>query len=339
MDDPISPPRRSTRRRLLQFVGASILLALVAETVRVYALTNQHTVLRGRLYRSAQLSPDELTQLIKDKKIRTVINLRGTSPDTDWYQEESRVTHAAGVNQEDISLSAKRLPAPNEIRRLVEVLDRTDYPVVVHCQRGADRTGLVSTVALLLHTNATLDAARHQLWPRYGHVRFGRTAVIDRFFDFYEGWLQSTGQTHTPERFRQWADHEYCPGPYRARLSLIGDSPPEVAANRGFNLTIRAVNVALEPWVFCTGATGGVQLRYYLYSSAGVKLYAGRAGRLARTVNPNESIDLVAGFPPLPTPGRYLVNVDLLDTQPIDKLDSDFSQYGSEPIVFDLFVK
>lgn len=339
MDDPTPPPRRSTRRRLLRLLATCAGLAFAGEAVRVFALTNQHTVLTGRLYRSAQLSPGELARVVADKKIRTVINLRGLSPETDWYQGESRVTHAAGVSQEDISLSAKRLPAPNEIRRVVDVLDRTDYPAIVHCQRGADRTGLVATTALLLHTNATPAAARRQLLPYYGHVRVGRTAVIDRFFDFYDSWLQSTGQTHTPDRFRRWATREYCPGPYRADLSVVGSPRPEVPAGRGFNLTVRAANAAIEPWEFRPGAAGGVQLRYHLYSAAGEKVFTGHAWRFARTVRPGESVDLVAGFPPLPTPGKYVVNIDLLDTQPIDKLDADFSQYGSELLVFDIVVK
>src|SRR5204863_5012641 len=104
------------------------------------------------------------------KNIRTVINLRGTSqrtPKEEWYIGECRATHDANVSQEDITLSAKRLPAPAEVRRLIDVLDRTEYPILVHCQRGADRTGLVSTAAVLLHTDATLDQARRQLWPRY----------------------------------------------------------------------------------------------------------------------------------------------------------------------------
>src|SRR5947209_8358851 len=81
------------------------------------------------------------------------------------------------------------LPPPNEVRRMIEVLDRSEKPVLVHCQRGADRTGLVSTSAVLLYTTATLGEARRQLWPRYGHIRGGRTTIIDQFFDLYESWL------------------------------------------------------------------------------------------------------------------------------------------------------
>src|SRR5262249_35403391 len=149
-------------------------------------------------------------------------------------------------------------------------------------QRGADRTGLVSAVALLLHTDATLAEARRQLWPRYGHVAVGRTAVIDRFFDYYEAWLSANGKTHRPDTFRHWANHEYCPGPYRAELALL--SSPEVPAGRGFALTIRAKNVSIEPWEFKTDGSGGIQLRYQLFVPGGVRLFKGHSGHLSATV-------------------------------------------------------
>ena len=64
---------------------------------------------------------------------------------------------------------------------------------------------------------------------------------------------------------------------------------------------------------------------------------AGTLGRLARTVHPGESIDLTAGFPPVKA-GKHMLHADLLDAQSIDLLDTNFAQYGSEPIVVDLSV-
>src|SRR5262249_21257370 len=97
MDAPAPRPRRFSRRNLLWLAGAGVFLALSAEAVRVFALSNKHTVIPGRVYRSAQLSPADLQRLIAEKKIRTVINLRGTCPDTDWYMGEARATHTAGI--------------------------------------------------------------------------------------------------------------------------------------------------------------------------------------------------------------------------------------------------
>jgi hypothetical protein len=258
------------------------------------------------------------------------VNLRGVCSDTAWYLGECRVTHDTDVNQEDITFSAKRFPAPAEVQRLVEVIDHTAYPIVFHCQRGADRTGMASAIARLLLTNDDLPTARRQLWPRYGHFAVGRTAVLDEFFDYYAAWLSACGEAHAPDRFRRWVATDYCPGPYRAQLTLI--DPPRFAANRGFVATVRAVNTSIEPWTFATGGAGGIRLRYTLTGPTGEAVHRGACGQFARTVTPGDSIDLACGFPPLPA-GDYLLHADLLDAQPIELLNTNFVQYGSEPLL------
>src|SRR5439155_3564042 len=134
-------------------------------------------------------------------------------PEYDWYKDEARATAAGGISQEDVTLSANRLPPPTELRRLVEILDRTEYPILIHCKQGADRTGLVSALTLLLYTDASLARARRELWPHRGHGRFGRTAAMDDFFDRYDAWLAGRNEPHTPARFRDWLTRHYSPAP------------------------------------------------------------------------------------------------------------------------------
>src|SRR5207245_9842713 len=106
--------------------------------------------------RRGQQSRRGVEQIVRDRGIRTVINLRGCSAAFAWYQEECRATAGLDIAQEDICLSSGRLPSATEIRRLMEVLDRCEYPLLLHCRRGADRTGLVSALVLLLQTDASL---------------------------------------------------------------------------------------------------------------------------------------------------------------------------------------
>ncbi len=330
-----APARRFSRRRLLKLAGGATALGFGAEFLRVVAFTNVHTVIPGRVYRTAQLKPEQLRAFIAEKGIRTVVNMRGVCSNMPWYIDECRTTHTANVNQEDITSSAKRFPASTELNRLVDVLDHTAYPIVFHCQRGADRTGMASTVAMLLLTDASLARARRQLWPRYGHVAVGRTAVIDAFFDYYAAWLESRGETHTPDRFRRWASTDYCPGPYRAELSLIG--PTTFATGRGFSVNVRARNTSVEPWTFTPGGAGGIRLRHTLTQQTGEIVHRSHVGHLARTVHPGEHIDLVCGIPPQPA-GSYAFHADLTEGEPIQLLDTDFVQYGSEPLAVTITV-
>ncbi|MDY3558238.1 tyrosine-protein phosphatase [Gemmata sp. JC673] len=331
---PPAPVRRLTRRRLLQLAGGAAALGLGAEVLRVVVRTNEHTVIPGRVYRTAQLKPDQLRELIADKGVRTVVNLRGVCTDTAWYLGECRTTHAANVNQEDITFSAKRFPAPAEVRRLVEVLDHTAYPIVFHCQRGADRTGLASTVAVLLHTDADLATARRQLWPRYGHVAVGRTAVLDAFFDYYEAWLARRGEPHAPDRFRRWVNTDYCPGPYRAELTLAGGT--RFPTGQGLRVAVRARNTSIEPWRFTTGR-GGIRLCHTVTAADGTNMYRSYSGHFARVVPPGEAVEFACGVPPLP-PGAYQFHADLIDGEPIELLDTAFVQYGSEPLAVPLTI-
>jgi protein tyrosine phosphatase (PTP) superfamily phosphohydrolase (DUF442 family) len=335
---PFSSESRLSRRTLFRVAGAGVILGFAAEAGRVLFGSNEHTVIPGKVYRTAQLSREQLERFITRNGIKTVINLRGCCPNMDWYQGDALATHATGISQEDLTFSAKRYPPATEVARLVEVFDRTEYPVVLHCARGADRTGLASTIAVLLLTDADPAVARRHMRPRYGHVAaVGRTGLLDEFFDAYEAHLETIGQPHTPDCFRRWATDEYCPGPFRAALSIVEPTSLEVPAGKGFQVVIRARNIAVQPWRFTTGGSGGVRLAYSLHAMSGERVYKGQAGLLARTVQPGESIDLVAGFPPL-RPGRHMLNADLLDAQPIDLLDTAFGQYGSEPLFVGLTV-
>ncbi|MBM3982015.1 MAG: hypothetical protein FJ304_17485 [Planctomycetes bacterium] len=333
------PParRRVTRRGLLKLAGGLAGLGVFAEFLRVSAFTNVHTVVPGRVYRTAQLSAARLSKFIAEKGVRTVVNLRGVCKDMSWYVDECHCTLDADISMEDITFSAKRFPAPSELQRLIDVLDHTAYPIVIHCQRGADRTGLAATVVRLLQSDDDLPTARRQLWPRYGHYAVGRTAILDVVFDYYAEWLKARGEGHAPERFRRWVANDYCPGPFRAKLELVG--PVTFAPGRGFVVGVRATNTSVEPWRFDTGRMGGVRLRYTVIAeSDGTTARRAYVGTVARAVHPGESIEFACGLPPLPA-GTYSFHADLLDAQTIEYHHSDFAQYGSEPLASALIVR
>src|SRR5262245_45343585 len=184
-----SPARR--RRTLAGWTarGAAtgLLLCLAVNLLNMFVGPNLHVVVPGAIYRSSQVSERTLDQLVRRLGIRTVINLRGNS-DGPWYAEECRASSRLGISQEDISFSANHLPSVQAVRHLVEVIDRSEYPILFHCFRGVDRTGLGTVIALLLRTDTPLDEARRALGLQYLHLSFGRTGNLDRFLDFYEEW-------------------------------------------------------------------------------------------------------------------------------------------------------
>src|SRR5262245_3831863 len=215
--------------------GALFGLALVvtAGVLRVAAGDNVHEVQPRRVYRAAQMSPERLDDFIRERGIRTVVNLRGHCPDFEWYRDECRVTHDANISQEDITLSAIRRPSTSEVRWLLEVIDHSEYPILLHCRQGVDRTGLAAVMVKLLEPGVSLNAAERQLGIRFGYVPYNGTENMRRFFALYRDWLARLECVHSPQLFRQWAAREYCPGPCRGRLEWIEAPGGAWAANRG----------------------------------------------------------------------------------------------------------
>jgi protein tyrosine phosphatase (PTP) superfamily phosphohydrolase (DUF442 family) len=307
-------------------------LALAVEAGRVLFGRNCHTVLPGRVYRCAQLSGAALERTIHTLGIRSVVNLRGCCAAFPWYLAECRATHRADVAQEDICLSASRLPSVHEVRRLVEVFDRAEYPLLVHCRRGADRTGLACAVVLLLHTDASFAQARRQLGVRYGHFPLGRRAHLDRFFDLYADWLHSQGLPHSPAAFRRWLTRDYCPGECRGTLEPL-DFPARVPAGEPSALRVRVHNTGTKPWRFRPDTSAGIHVGFTLWDPAGRVRAVGRSGLFDAEVVPGKSLDLQVLLPALKQPGRYSLLVDLVDEQ-----HGWFYQAGSEPLERDIVV-
>lgn len=292
--------------------------------------TNLHTVAPGRVYRCAQPDAFDLPRLVNRYGIRTVINLRGPCLGFDFYEEEGRATEALDLDQEDVRMSACRLPSVHEVRRLVEIFDRAAYPLLIHCRRGSDRTGLVSAMYLMLHADVSYDEARAQLGLRFGHFPFGQTSQLDRFFRLYSGWLASEGSVHSPTTFRRWLTAGYCPGEYRGRIEMP-EPPVALPCGKTTAVRVRCRNTSGWAWRLRPGSTTGIHAVYQLFADDGTKVCVDRAGLFDADVPPGESIDLTLALPTVRAPGVYRLIVDLADEQ-----HCLFVQEGSEPFETEL---
>ncbi len=335
-DSPVATrPRLSLGRVLLRGCLLGLLLAVAAHAAYILLGSNFHTVIPGEVYRSAQLPAATLERFLQARHIRTIINLRGCCDPEAWYLDESRVTHGHDVSQEDLSFSAARLPSPIALRQFVEVLDHSEYPILFHCHKGADRTGMASAIALLLRTDKPLEEARGQLGFRFGHLALGRTANIDRFFDLYQEWLTAHGLTHTPAAFRRWVEQDYCPGECRCRLEMLHPiaQPLRPGLCQPTPLHVRCHNTSIKPWRLRPGSNAGIHLNFVLLNDRDQRVAEGKAGLFEAIVPPGEFIDLTIAVPGLASPGRYELRLDMVDEQ-----HASFLQTGSEPLTWSLEV-
>jgi len=140
---------------------------------------NFATVRPGTLYRSGQMEASALSAVIDRHRIKTVLNLRGSHPESSWYRAERAATLGAGATQVDIPLSSCEWMSRAQARALLEVLDSAERPLLIHCFHGSERTGLVAAFAELLRPGATvLDAERQfSAWYLYSLTRPGSKSI------------------------------------------------------------------------------------------------------------------------------------------------------------------
>jgi predicted protein tyrosine phosphatase len=337
-----------------------LLLCLGREGLNHLFFGNVHVVIPGAVYRCAQPSAADLERLVKRYGIRTVVNLRGFGDVQEWYRDECRGANRLNLSLEDLALSAGHLPSAQDLQHLIEIIDRSEYPLVFHCYRGVDRTGLACTIALLLRTNLSLARAREALSLRFLHVPWGRTGNLDLLFDLYQEWLDKEARAHSPDRFRFWVAHEYHGGACSCRLELVGpvragplaqplepptprqhlsfpDEPPscKVRVPRGqpFAVRVRCHNTSCRTWHFSPNMNAGVHLYGVLRDTQHLPFGGGRGGCFHAEVPPGSSIDLTVALPGIGMPGRYSLILDLSEER-----HCHFREAGSQPLELEVEV-
>jgi protein tyrosine phosphatase (PTP) superfamily phosphohydrolase (DUF442 family) len=204
------PPRPKLIARRIARCAAGVVLAGALYIAWDQANYNFGEVQHERIYRSGQMPASSLARTIRGRKIKTVLNLRGSNKDA-WYTDERKATLDAGATQIDIAMSSCIWMSRAQLRTVVHTLDTAEYPMLIHCQWGAERTGLVSAIAELLRPGSTLDAARAQFSVLYLFLRINDGKIMAEHLDQYERWLAAKRWTHEPEHFRGWVEEGYRP--------------------------------------------------------------------------------------------------------------------------------
>ena len=115
--------------------------------------------------------------------IRSALNLRGNNAGKPWYEDEMRASRADGLVHFDYALSAEHDVTPRQMAELLRVVADAPRPLLIHCNAGADRTGLASALYEVSQGVPPVEAAR-QLSLRFGHVPclWSKTSAMDRRF-------------------------------------------------------------------------------------------------------------------------------------------------------------
>ncbi len=180
---------------------------LVDHAVFRLAWRNWGVIAPGRLYRSNHPLPWQLRAATRRLGLRTVINLRGERAGCGSDRLGRIAAREAGLVQLDAPFESRGAPHKDRILRLVHLLEAAEEPILIHCKSGADRTGLVAGIWLLLQ-GAPVAAAMAQLSLRHGHIRQSKTGILDAFFAAYA--------QAAPKPFLDWLREDYDEAALRA---------------------------------------------------------------------------------------------------------------------------
>lgn len=161
-----------TRKTLLKIAIIPLVSGCVvaAYFLIVQSRGNFHEIIPGELYRSAQLSPEQLEKFTTNYKIKTIINLRGSNPDDDWYKNELSVTTKLNLQHVDYRLSRKDSMTLAQAKDLADLLRTAPKPLLIHCKAGIDRTGLVTAIYLATVAKRDDSEALEQFCLHYGFI-------------------------------------------------------------------------------------------------------------------------------------------------------------------------
>ena len=148
---------------------------------------NVHVLEAGVAIRSAQPSGARLADIVRTYGVRSVVNLRGPNAGQPWYDEEMAASKSLGLAHVDIALSARQELTPAQLAAVLERVAQAPKPVLIHCNGGSDRTGLVSAAWVWRRGGSAEDAGK-QLAVRYGHFPWlgSRTVAMDRSLAAFE---------------------------------------------------------------------------------------------------------------------------------------------------------
>lgn len=163
------------------------------------------------MWRSSQPLPFQIARLAR-QGIRTIINLRGSRV-CGSYALEVEACQRHGVVLVDFPVNSRDAPQPKTIHAACAMFETLAYPALMHCKSGADRAGLMSVLYLMCSKGETASRALRHLSFRFGHVRQGKTGILDYFFETY---LADTAAR--PMDFLTWVDEVYDPVDLKAQF-------------------------------------------------------------------------------------------------------------------------
>ncbi len=189
-------------KTLNQTITALVLtIGILFSGVALAAIENFHSF-GPNLYRGARPDSFESFESLQKLGVKTVINLQGgdikdgtfgfiagliqTGEHDEWIRFERKTVQSLGMNFVRFPMNSlapiKDYKTGREIGKLLNfIADPKNQPVFVHCEHGADRTGLIVALYRVFMQGWPKDKAYQEMLDR-GHSVFFTTDMTMFFF-------------------------------------------------------------------------------------------------------------------------------------------------------------
>lgn len=162
----------------------ALIWILLLPSFSVFAKSNdlpQFAPLNDWLYRGGQPSEKGFAQL-KKKGIRTIVNFRN---EPKLIEQERKKVEARGMNYVSLPWDITQPVKPELLDEFFKVLDEPkNRPVFFHCKYGRDRSGVMSTLALMRYNKLSEEEARETALETI-HPNFRYRHFVNKKIDFF----------------------------------------------------------------------------------------------------------------------------------------------------------
>ena len=165
---------------------------------------HNHHHIGDEMFRENQPSPARIA-VWAEMGIKTVLNLRGTSP-KGYYLLEKEACEKHGLILVDYRMYSRDVHTPEALLGARDLFETLTYPAVMHCKSGADRTGIMGVLYRHFKMGDPISEALEQLSFKYLHVKAGKTGMLDFFFQTYLDYKQNHDIS-----FTDWVETIYNP--------------------------------------------------------------------------------------------------------------------------------
>ncbi|MCC6424630.1 MAG: tyrosine-protein phosphatase [Phycisphaerales bacterium] len=292
--------------------GALVLVALLGVFCLGYFLIqrfvrlNLHQIEDTQVYRSAQPDEELLRRLVKEDGLKSIIKLNSRNSGSRSGQEESAAAKL-GIELIYLPMAMHRLPSHQEMIDLLEAIETAPRPLLIHCNAGADRTGLASVMVAMRHGRSFDQAVKEQLSVRYLHVGVWGEDV-DEILDQYRSECERRGvSTGGWTEFKRYLIESYRPGFYNAKLEIRRWSPP--GEPHVIQAVVRVTNLSQTPFPVDGGHP--IEVTAYLPQPSGPKKILS-SEPLNRALKPGESVEIPLTWKSSDVEASQTIEIDLL---------------------------